>query len=108
MDPLFFIVAIVIIALLIAIRATVRQRGSGLYVEVFQTSSRTMSIPESLTKRLAGENIRYRIVYKGPANQPFIGMSGEQFVSIQAHVEDLERARRIVSKLLHEARRATR
>ena len=102
----FFVVVIILIVVLLVIRIMLKRRASGLYVEVFQTTSRSMSLPDALTRRLKQENIRYRIVFKGPPNQPFIGMSGEQFVSLQAHVEDLERARRIISKLLNDAWRA--
>ena len=99
----FYVLLIVLIVVLIAIRYMIRQRIRGNYIEVFQTTSRSMSLPEAMTKRLKQENIRYRIVYKGPPNQPFIGMSGEQFVALEAHIEDLAKARRIVSELLHDA-----
>ena len=99
----FFVIVIVTIVILLAIRIMIRRRDSGRYIEVFQTNSRTMSLPDALTRRLKEENVRYRIVYKGPPNQPVIGMSGEQFISLQAHVEDLPKARRIVSKLMNDA-----
>ena len=99
----FYVVAIVLIVVLVLIRVAIRRRYSGQYVEVFQTTSRGMSLPESLTRHLKEAGIRYRIVYKGPPNQPFIGMSGEQFVSLLVHVEDLGRGRQIVSRILNDA-----
>ena len=71
-----------------------------MYVEVFQTTSRDISTSEALTNAFVEEGIRYHIVYKGPPNQPYIGMSGEQFVSLEVHAEDLARARQVVSEVL--------
>lgn len=98
MDP-FFIVAIVIIVLLIAIRAIVRRQGSGTYIEILQTMSHTFSLPPELVKQLDEQKIRYRTVRKGGVNQPFSPMAGPQVVGLEVHIEDLQRGRRIVAKL---------
>ncbi len=99
----FPLITAVLIVILIAIRVFLRRRLRGAYVEVFQTTSRSMSLPETLRDQLKQQEIRYRIVYKGPPNQPFIGMSGEQFISLEVHVEDLGKARPIVSRVLNNA-----
>lgn len=98
MDP-FFIVAIGFIIVLVAIRIFLRRRGSGLYIEILQTMSHTFSLPPALKQQLSEEGIRYRTVRKGGANIPFAPLAGPQIVALEVHIEDLERGRRIVSKL---------
>lgn len=95
----FFVVAIAVIVLLIAIRMFVRRRGLGTYIEILQTTSRTFSLPPALTKELGEQGIRYRTVRKGSINMPFSPLAGPQIVGLEVHIEDLERGRRIVSKL---------
>ena len=99
----FYVAAIIVIVALVAVRMLLRRQRNGLYREIFQTTSRNGSLPEAMVKRLRDEGIRYRIVYKGPPNQPFIGMSGEQFVSIEVHIADIEKAKRVVSRILNDA-----
>ncbi len=97
----FFFVAILLIIVLIAIRTIVRWRliGTGTYIEIFETTSRTLSLPRDLTDELEEQKVRYRTVRKGGLNQPFMPLYGPQFVALEVHIEDLEKGRRIVSKL---------
>ncbi len=98
MEPLF-VFLIVVIILLIAIRIFIRQRARGLYIEILQTTSQAFSLPAELTKLLDEQGVRYRTVRKGSVNQPFSPLAGPQFIGLEVHVEDLEKGRRIVSKL---------
>lgn len=95
----FFVVVIAFILLLLLIRVFIRRRDFGTYIEILQTMSHTFSLPVELVKRLDEEGIRYRTVRRGSVNQPFSPLAGPQVVALEVHIEDLERGRRIVSKL---------
>lgn len=98
----FFVAAIVVIIALAGVRMFIRrQLGSGLYIEVFQTTSRRFLLPEILKKELDDAGIRYRITYQEPPGQPF-GMTGQPFLTVKAHVEDLEKAKRVLAKVLQD------
>lgn len=103
-----YLFAIGVIVALIAARMVLHTMRKGNYREIFETSSRQGALPEAMVNSLRDAGVRYRIVYKGPANQPFIGMSGEQFVALEVHVEDMAKAKPIVTQILHEAGRNRR
>ncbi len=95
----FFVFAIVVIILLLVVRYMVRRRGTGIYIEILQTTSHSFSLPSELVKQLDEQRIRYRTIRKGSVNVPFAPLAGPQIVGLEVHVEDLERGRRIVAKL---------
>ena len=72
--------------------------GSGLFIEIFETTSMTMRLPRELTDELDDQGVRYRTVRKGGLNQPFMPHFGPELVALEVHIEDLERGRRVVSR----------
>lgn len=98
---MFFVLAILLIIVLIAIRMIIRRmNGGGQYIEIYQTTSGTFNLPKELREELDEQKIRYRIIRRGSVNQPFSPLYGPQLVALEAHIEDLEKARRVVSKVI--------
>jgi hypothetical protein len=99
---MFWIIAIIVIAALIAVRAMLWEQRRRMWKPVFETSSRTDGVAHDIDRELRRNNVRSKLVYKGPANFPFIGISGEQMIAVEVHAQDIELARPIVSRVLNE------
>ncbi len=102
----FFVVLIVLIIILIAIRTYIRYHLHGSYIEIFQMPSRVYMLPEELRKSLEEKRIRYRTVRKGGLNMPFAPLVGPQYLGLEVHVEDLERGRRALSEIQNKQTRS--
>jgi hypothetical protein len=99
---MFWIIAIIVMAALIAARATMRERRRRTWKLVFETSSRTDGLAYDIDRELRRNNVRSKLIYKGPASFPFIGIAGEQMIAVEVHAQDMELARPIVSRVLNE------
>lgn len=98
----FFIVLLIALFALIALRAIMRDRHRKSWKTVFETNARGDGIALQMRQKLNESHVRSRLVFKGPPNNPYMGMSGEQHVSIEVHIADLHIARPIVTKVLNQ------
>lgn len=102
MELPYFTIGIFLVLALIVVRAMVRGRVSGAWKIVFETNARGDGLALKVREKLDEGKVRNRLVYKGPPHSPIIGMSGEQYVAVEVRLEDLGKARPIVSRVLHE------